>query len=138
MMRRALKTRRRGVWKISQRRAFGQASFQRPSRHSNWNHRTRSRCADPLELRWITYRGPRTARATTISQLAFASKLVKGNRQSPVLQSLNVTLDVGVGAHSDIECHRVAVSVGVEAPVAELVTGKETTRGPGVQGPLVG
>ena len=66
MMRRALKARRPGAWKISQRRAFGRASRQRPSRHSNWNYRTRS-----------------PARATTINQLLFASKLVNGNRQSP-------------------------------------------------------
>jgi hypothetical protein len=87
MMRRAPKTRRPRAWKISQRRAFGRASFQRPSRHSNWNHRTRS-----------------PARATTISQFEFASKMVNGNRQSPVLQSLDVTLDVSVGGMMTSSC----------------------------------
>lgn len=49
-----------------QRRALGLASFHVPSKHSSWNHRTRS-----------------AASATTASHVEFASKLVKGNRVSP-------------------------------------------------------
>jgi len=46
--------------------AFGRASRQRPSRQSSWNHRTKSPTMAPVK-----------------SQLAFASKFVKGKRVSP-------------------------------------------------------
>lgn len=64
--RRARWTSRPGAWKMPQRSAFGRASVQDPSKHSSWNQRTRS-----------------AASATVINQLLLASKLAKGNRQSP-------------------------------------------------------
>ena len=58
----------------------------------------------------------------------------EGEGQEPrVLQALDVLLDVRVGAHGLVEFDRVAVLVGVVAPVAVLELGEQAVLGAGVQ-----
>jgi hypothetical protein len=54
--------------------------------------------------------------------------------ESGLLQSLDVVFDVSVGSHGEVELNGVTLTVGVEAPIAKLVTGKEAALGTGVQG----
>ena len=54
-------------------------------------------------------------------------------REPRVLQTADVLLDVGVGPHGDVEIPRIALLVGVEAPVAVLERGEEAALGTGVQ-----
>ena len=73
--------------------------------------------------------------ATAIIQLALASKLVKGIRQSP--ESFRRWMCCSTWAWARMVASRSTGSpscVGVEAPVAELETREQAALGPGVEG----
>ena len=98
--------------------ALGRAFAQVPSKHSSWNQRTRS-----------------AVRATAIIQLALASKLVKGIRQSrsPSAAGCAVRRGRGPAWWRPVRPGR-SLGVGVEAPVAEVETREQAALGPGVEG----
>jgi hypothetical protein len=76
-----------------------------------------------------------SAESDTEEPVAIGLEAGEGETVEPgLLQALDVTLDVGVGAHRDVEVHWVTLNVAVEAPVAKLVAGEETALSPGVQG----